>query len=82
MGDPMTEPERRHFKRWAICLVNADYEGSLERRKVYEVLPAVPGENGLIRVIDESGEDYLYPSQMFAPLDLPAAVEYALLAAG
>ena len=47
---------------FAICIKNEDYEASLELRKLYEVLPDPKGEQlGMVRVVDESGEDYLYP---------------------
>ena len=61
----------RHPK-YAICTENTGYEASLELRKLYEVVPdeTAPAHK-LIRVIDESGEDYLYPSSYFVPVDLP-----------
>jgi hypothetical protein len=60
---------------------NDGYEVSLERRKIYEVLPD-PGaeEHNQLRVIDESGEDYLFPARYFATIELPAAVRRALAA--
>ena len=65
-----------------ICLNNEGNEASLERRKVYEVIPdEQASERGLIRVIDESGDDYLYPERLFMPLSLPANVQEAVLAA-
>jgi len=68
-------------KRFVICIRNEGYEVSLERRKVYEVVddPA-SGRHHLLRVIDESGEDYLYPEDFFLPIGLPKPVEKALLA--
>ena len=58
--------------RYLICVKNEGYEASLERRKVYKALPNVKAEShGLVRVIDESGEDYLYPEEFFVPIDLP-----------
>jgi hypothetical protein len=52
----------------------------LEPRKIYQVLPdEVAAEDGYIRVIDESGEDYLYPADYFIPIELPQEVEQALL---
>ena len=50
----------------SVCLENAGYLASLIVGKEYEVFP---GENGLVRVIDESGEDYLYPASYFAELE-------------
>lgn len=60
--------------RFVLCVDNDDYEVSLELCKVYRLLPDARGEKaGLIRVVDESGEDYLYPREMFVPIELPAA---------
>ncbi|MBI4685264.1 MAG: hypothetical protein HY755_08690 [Nitrospirae bacterium] len=60
---------RRHFM---ICVDNLGYESSLEARKLYEVLIDREAEkHHQIRVIDESGEDYLYPEKFFAPVRLP-----------
>jgi hypothetical protein len=60
---------------YAICTVNAGYEASLEVRKLYEVVPDGPaGQYEQIRVIDESGEDYLYPASWFVIVDLPDPV--------
>jgi hypothetical protein len=68
--------------RFAICLRNEGYAASLERRKLYRVLPdAAAAAAGHLRVIDESGDDYLYPADFFADVDLPDAVEQALLRA-
>jgi len=60
---------KRHFM---ICVNNRGYEASLESRKLYEVLTDKTAEkHHQIRVIDESGEDYLYPDNFFAPVRLP-----------
>jgi hypothetical protein len=54
----------------------------LERRKIYRVLPdADAAQHRQICVIDESGEDYLYPQGLFAPIELPQAIRKAVLAA-
>ncbi len=67
--------------RFVICIHNEDYKASLELRKIYQVLPdATAAEHGYLRVVDESGEDYLYPEHYFVPIDLPQDVEEALLA--
>lgn len=64
-----------------ICLNNTGYAASLERRKIYVVLPDDEAEkSGLLRVIDESGEDYLYPKSSFSPITLPQALKEAVLA--
>ena len=69
-------------KRFVVCLRNRGYEASLERRKIYQVLPdAEAAKHKQIRVIDESGEDYLYPQSFFAPIELPQAVRRAVQAA-
>jgi len=59
--------------RFAICVKNKGYEASLEIRKVYDLLEDEEAEsNGLLRVVDEFGEDYLFPRDFFVPIDLPA----------
>ncbi len=69
-------------KRFVICIRNERHEVSLELRKVYQVLPDTLAERHcLLRIIDESGEDYLYPEDFFLPIGLPKPVEKALLAA-
>ena len=68
--------------QFAICIENEGYPASLELWKVYRVLPdEKAAKHQLVRVIDESGEDYLYPENWFAPIKLPQAVEKAMLAA-
>jgi hypothetical protein len=63
------------MKSYAICVENKDFEVSLEKRKLYEFIPE---ENllskNLIKVIDESGEDYLYPSSYFILMDIPEKI--------
>ena len=62
-----------------VCVNNADYGASLELRKLYRVLPDAFGkQHGMIRVIDESGEDYLYPQEYFVAVLLPASVKRVL----
>ena len=67
--------------RLVICIDNEGYEASLDRRKIY-VMQRDPAaeKSGHIRVVDESGEDYLYPKDMFVELDLPLAKRKAVLA--
>ena len=75
-------PMRSTAKQFVVCLENEGYEVSLERRKIYRVLPdADAAKHRQIRVIDESGDDYLYPQRFFAPIELPRAVRRAVLAA-
>ena len=65
--------------RYAVCVRNDDYPASLELRKLYAVLEdSFAADHGMVRVIDESGEDYLYPTEFFLPIDLPASIEKAL----
>jgi hypothetical protein len=64
-----------------VCIENDGYAASLETRKIYLSLPdAVAQKHGLLRVIDESGEDYLYPKFLFRPIELPQPVKRAVLA--
>ncbi|HLI33471.1 MAG TPA: hypothetical protein VKW70_00380 [Terriglobia bacterium] len=72
----------KHNRKFVVCISNEDYPASLELRKIYEQLPdAEAARDGLIRVIDESGEDYLYPASYFLAIKLPPAVEEAVEAA-
>lgn len=69
-------------KTLVVCLKNKGYEVSLEPRKIYQTLPdSDAGKHGQIRVIDESGEDYLYPAAYFLPIELPQPVRKLVLAA-
>ncbi len=71
--------QRPTARQLVICIRNDEYPASLEVRKVYEVLPdAAASAHQLVRVIDESGEDYLYPADYFMPVDLPQSVRAAL----
>jgi len=68
--------------KWAICIKNTGYEASLEARKLYEQQADTNAQAlGLVRVVDESGEGYLYPAEMFAPIAIEYALEDQLLAA-
>jgi hypothetical protein len=70
-------------KRLFICLNNGGYEVSLERLKIYVVLSDAKAERtGYLRIVDESGEDYLYPSQLFVAAELPVSTRRAVLQAG
>lgn len=62
--------------QFAVCINNEGYPASLEVHKIYKVLPdAHADEHKCVRVIDESGEDYLYPAEYFVFVDLPQAVK-------
>ncbi len=69
-------------ERFAVCVDNHDYPASLELHKIYRVLPDPEAEkDGDLRVVDESGEDYLFPARMFVLLKLPREVKASLLRA-
>lgn len=71
--------DQQKTKHFAICICNEGYEVSLEKRKFYEVLDdSDAARHHQIRVIDESGEDYLYPENYFIKIALPQAIEPAL----
>ena len=68
---------------FVICVKNSDYPASLELRKLYEVLPdSTAKERRLLRVIDESGEDYLYPENFFVSVRLEEPARRAVRRAG
>lgn len=68
-----------HNIEFALCIENRDCE-DLERGKVYQILPDdLAGQEGYLRVVDESTEDYLYPESYFVVLDLPKKAQDALL---
>ena len=74
---------RANKRELVLCLKNKGYEVSLERRKIYHAIPdRAAALERMVRVIDESGEDYLYPAGFFAPVKLPLALRRAVLAAG
>ncbi len=69
--------ESKHF---AICVRNDGYAGALELRKLYAVVEDPSAEKrSYIRVVDESGEDYVYPKEWFVAVELPRALEEQLL---
>jgi hypothetical protein len=69
-------------RQFAVCVDNDGYEASLERNKIYVVLPDKDAERGGdIRVVDESGEDYLFSADRFVAIDVPAAIKASLLKA-
>ena len=68
--------------RFVVCVENGEHRASLEVRKLYQVVPDPDAAAlGQLRVIDESGEDYLYPLHYFATVDIPKPLEVALLKA-
>ncbi|MGE0455906.1 MAG: hypothetical protein AB7O37_19495 [Vicinamibacteria bacterium] len=65
-----------------VCVRNSGYEASLEQNKIYLVLPDLDAErHQQLRVVDESGEDYLFSADRFVAIDVPAAVRDSLLKA-
>jgi len=67
--------------KFVVCIANNECE-DLEVRKIYQTLPdEAAAADGLLRIVDESGEDYLYPAELFVQIELPQAVEQALLPA-
>ena len=70
----------RTSKELVICVKNEGYSVSLERRMLYVALPdAKAAEHGQLRVIDESGEDYLYPREFFVAIELPQPLRRRVL---
>jgi hypothetical protein len=68
---------------YVVCVENAGYPASLELRKIYQRVPDPRAEaDEFLRIIDESGEDYLYPSRFFVPIEVPDRVERVFAAAG
>jgi hypothetical protein len=78
----LSSEARQSEVRFVLCVENTNYPASLECRKVYQVLnDGQASKHGQVRVIDESGEDYLYPQEYFIPIKLPRAAERAVLKA-
>lgn len=72
---------RQPTKQFALCIDNTDYEASLILNKVYRILPdPVAAKDDLIRIIDESGEDYLFHKSYFVFVDFPKGVKKRILA--
>lgn len=72
----------RRISQFVVCVNNSDYPASLELRKLYQVIPnAAAAKLHQIRVVDESGEDYLYPTKYFVAVSLPSSTEKAVLQA-
>ncbi|HVU40961.1 MAG TPA: hypothetical protein VHD86_07930 [Xanthobacteraceae bacterium] len=75
----MPKQQSKHF---VVCVNNQGYSASLEKRKIYLSLRDPAAEkHGLMRVVDESGDDYLYPKGFFRAIALPQALKRAVLAA-
>ena len=73
---------KQKTSEFVVCINNTDYPASLEMHKIYRVITDKDAKDeGDIRIIDESGEDYLYPSSYFVPIQVPQTVEESLLKA-
>ena len=73
---------KQTLPEFVVCINNVDYPASLELHKIYRVfIDEDATSEGDIRIIDESGEDYLYPSSYFVPIEIPQTVEESLLRA-
>ena len=69
-------------KQLVVCVDNDGYPAALEKRKIYVALPdPAADKHGLVRIVDESGDDYLYPKSFFRAIALPQSVRKAVLAA-
>ena len=66
--------------RFVVCINNSDYEASLELHKIYPVIPDLDAaQDGDLRIVDESGEDYLYAASRFVAIEVSKALERAML---
>jgi hypothetical protein len=73
---------RSASKQFVVCINNHGFPTSLEKRKIYVLLrDALAEKRGLVRIIDESGSDYLYPKTLFRSIALPQSVKKAVLSA-
>ena len=73
---------RTQGKQLVVCIDNKGYPASLEKRKIYVALrDAAAEKHGLLQIVDESGDDYLYPRSFFRAIALPQSVKKAVLAA-
>ena len=71
----MRMDSRQRERSFVVCVANEGFEASLVVRRIYEAIPDAEGlRSGCVRVIDESGEDYLFPETLFAEIDLPKAI--------
>jgi hypothetical protein len=69
-------------QRFVVCIRNDEYEMDLALHKIYAIIPDPSAErSGWIRIVDESGEDYLYPEKFFEPVEVSAALSQELLRA-
>lgn len=79
----MSDAQSSRKENFVVCIRNDGYDASLEKRKIYVAIPdKAAAQQQCVRVIDESGEDYVYPAEYFVTISLPADVEEALAKAG
>jgi len=72
---------KQHGSKFVVCVSNDECD-DLEVRKIYQVIPdEAASADGLLRIVDESGEDYLYPANLFLQIELPQSIEKALVPA-
>jgi hypothetical protein len=72
----------RKTNQFMLCVKNDGYKAALEIRKIYAAIADAEAEkHRMVRIVDESGEDYLYPQQFFVPLELPSAAKKAFAGA-
>jgi hypothetical protein len=77
----MNDMTKKQLKPFALCIDNTDYRASLIPGKVYRIIPdGVAAQDDLVRIVDESGEDYLYHKDHFAFVDFPPTVRKKILA--
>jgi hypothetical protein len=80
MSTKARKPRRRSAASFVVCIENSEYPASLELHKIYRALPDEDAAREHdMRIVDESGEDYLYPAEWFEVVDLPRRVRTSLL---
>ena len=80
MSTKRRKARRRPPVRFVVCIENTGYPASLELHKIYRILAdGDAARDGDVRIVDESGDDYLYPAEWFAALELPRRVKSSLL---
>ena len=74
------KPNKHAVPRFVVCIDNSSYESSLELHKIYSIIPDTDAvQEGDLRILDESGEDYLYAADRFLAIAVPKALERAML---
>jgi hypothetical protein len=79
-SDTLTSRQKNNALQFVVCVSNTGYPVSLELHKIYRVIADGRAKrDGDLRIVDESGEDYLYPAKWFVPVKVPEAVKTSLL---